>query len=155
MNLRSALCALALGVVAFPVAAADKGPSFDVVVDVDVKESLAKQCALAVVDQTDIPKALELCNAALAENPDDADTYYYRGFAHFYLDNYPAAEADFSEAIRLNTSLLAKSYYQRGVCKERQRRMRDAAPDFKKAHELAPDWVPARRKFEEYWWAYE
>lgn len=112
-------------------------------------------CSEGAAQQIDPEQALASCDAAIAENPDDAEAYYYRGYNHFHLAAYEEAEADYTRAIELGTRYLAESYYQRGTCKEMQRRLRDAAADFKKAHELKPDWYPARRKVEEYHWAYE
>lgn len=112
-------------------------------------------CSEGAAQQIDPEEGLASCDAAIAENPDDAEAYYYRGYNHFHLAAYEEAEADYTRAIELGTHYLAESYYQRGTCREMQRRLRDAAADFKKAHELKPDWYPARRKVEEYHWAYE
>lgn len=129
--------------------------TFETIIELDRKESLASQCANGVVDQTDLEATLEICSAALEENPSDANTYFYRAFNYFYLEDYASAEADFTQAIALGTSYEAKAYYQRGVCKEKGRRLKEASLDFKKAHELSPDWSQARRKVEEYAWAYK
>jgi tetratricopeptide (TPR) repeat protein len=129
--------------------------TFETTIDIEHQPSVAQQCAIGVVEQTDLEANLDLCNAALAQAPSDANTYFYRAFNHFYLDDYAAAEADFTSAIDLGTSYLAKAYYQRGVCKEKTRRLKEASLDFKKAHELSPDWSQARRKVEDYAWAYK
>lgn len=138
----------------------EEGPAaasstFDTVIDIDREESLSEQCANGVVEQTDLQASLDICNAALAQAPSDANTYFYRAFNHFYLEDYASAEADFTQAIALGTSYEAKAYYQRGVCKEKGRRLKEASLDFKKAHELSPNWSQARRKVEEYAWAYK
>lgn len=112
-------------------------------------------CSEGAVQQIDPEVALASCNAAIAENPENAEAFYYRGYNHFHLARYEDAEADYTRAIELKTRYLAESYYQRGTCREMLRRLRDAAADFKKANELKPDWSPARRKVEEYHWAYE
>lgn len=103
----------------------------------------------------DLGNALAACDAAVAEAPENGDAYYYRGFVLFHREKISAAEADFTSAIEFGSGRTAESYYQRGVCKERQRKLREASADFKKAAELKPDWSAARRKVEEYHWAYE
>jgi tetratricopeptide (TPR) repeat protein len=146
----SALAMLALG-----PAAAEEREMFKTRIEIKRGADLTTQCANGVVDQTDLAATLEICNAAVAAEPDKGDNYYYRAFNHFYLDDIAAAEADFTEAIERGTNHMAKAYYQRGVCKEQTRRLREASVDFKKAHELSPDWSQARRKVEEYAWAYK
>lgn len=129
--------------------------TFESTVVIEHEKTAFEACAGGAVTLEDPEASLEICNQAAAEEPDNGDVFYYRGFHFFALDRIEEAEADFSKAIALNARRLAESYYQRGACKERQRRLREAAADFKRAHELKPDWSPARRKFEEYHWAYE
>lgn len=118
-------------------------------------QDLALLCAAGVSNQEDLDASLEYCNAALEENPEDADTYYYRGYNYYYLEDYPTAEADFTKAIEYNTRHLAQAYFARGAVKEHLRKLHEAAQDFKKALELSPDWSQAKRKVEEYAWAYK
>jgi len=127
----------------------------EVPIEITPKENLKVECSQLVADQSDLDQALEVCNAAAAETPDDGDIYYYRSYAHYYRDELAEAEADATRAIELNTSRLAKAYYLRATIKERNRDLREASVDFKKALELEPDWSAARRKVEDYAWAYE
>ncbi len=129
--------------------------TFESTIVIEHEKTAFEKCNEGAVSQDDLEASLQSCNAAAAEAPDNGDVFYYRGFHFFYLDRIEEAEVDFSEAIALNTRYLAESYYQRGACKEQQRRLREASVDFKKANELKPDWGPARRKVEEYHWAYE
>ncbi len=118
--------------------------------------SLADQCASEAAELADVEKALALCNAAIEENPDDAGSYYYRGNVHFSLGDYASAEADFTEAIRLQTNYMARTYYQRGVARENLGRFKQAClEDYKMALELEPGWGFAKRAVESCAWAYE
>ena len=129
--------------------------TFEKTVVIKQEKSDLVLCSEGAAQQIDPEEALASCDAAIAENPDDAEAYYYRGYNHFHLARYEEAEADYTRAIELETRYLAESYYQRGTCREMLRRLREAAADFKKAHDLKPDWYPAKRKVEEYHWAYK
>lgn len=112
-------------------------------------------CSELAAGETESAPTIDDCDRAVSEAPDGGDAYYYRGFAHYNSGAYAKAENDFTLAIDHDTSRMAESYFQRGACKEQQRRLREAAADFKKAHELKPDWSAARRKVDEYHWAYD
>lgn len=160
--MKRALTALAVaaglcGGAAFAAQSSGAPPSvtFETTVKVDREKSAFILCSEKVSEQEASAEALAICDAAVAEAPDNGDAYYYRGYARYFLQDYGGAEADFSSAIEKGARRLAESYYQRGACKERQRRLREAAADFKAAHDLKPDWGQARRKVEDYQWAYE
>ncbi|MEZ5896453.1 MAG: hypothetical protein R3C40_02780 [Parvularculaceae bacterium] len=106
-------------------------------------------------DEKDLEATLALCSAAVEEEPENSLAYCYRGFKYYHLDRYAEAEADLARAIDLKSRKQAVLYFMRGMCKQMQRRLREAAADFKTAHDLNPDWAQARRKVEEYQWAYE
>jgi tetratricopeptide (TPR) repeat protein len=149
------MAAIVLAIVVPAVVSAKPQVTFETEIKLKQRSSSFIECANLVAEQLEPAKALEACNSAAEEDPTRGDTYYYRGFSYFYLDRYIEAEADFSRAIELGAQNLAESYFQRAVCKERQRRLRDAAADFKIAYEQKPQWSSARRKVEEYQWAYE
>jgi len=129
--------------------------TFEKTVIIERKPSALEICSQGAASLENLDAALEACNQAAEEDRDDGDVYYFRGFNLFHLERFSEAEDDFSKAIDLDTGYLARSYYQRGACKEYQGRLRDASEDFKKAHELRPEWSAARRKVEEYHWAYQ
>lgn len=131
------------------------GVTFESRGEIAIKKSSLVACSEGAASAEDLEVALAACDAAVAERPDSGDAQYYRGFVLFHLERYADAQEAFSAAIDLNASRLAESYYQRGVCKERQRALRDAAADFKSASDLKPEWSAARRKVEEYRWAFE
>jgi tetratricopeptide (TPR) repeat protein len=54
------------------------------------------------------------------------------------------------KAIALNTKEQALAYYSRGVLHERGGNIRQAYNDYKKAHELAPDWDEPTRDLQRY-----
>ncbi|MEZ5919744.1 MAG: tetratricopeptide repeat protein [Parvularculaceae bacterium] len=110
-------------------------------------------CSEGAAYGEELEEALTACDTAVAEKPEDGDIRYYRGFVLFHMERFPDAEAAFTKAINLDARKKAESYYQRGVCKEKQRRLREAAGDFKKAADLKPEWSAARRKVKEYHWA--
>lgn len=136
-----------------------KGPAveqeFSATITLEHEKSNLVICSEGAASGEDLENALKACNAAIEEEPQNGDAFYFRGFTLFHLERYVEAERDFTSAIDLKANRLAESYYQRGVCRERQRRLRDASKDFKAAFELKPEWSAARRKVEEYAWAYE
>jgi len=129
--------------------------SFGKTITIERTKSNLVLCSEGAASAEDLASALVACDAAIAEKPDDGDTRYFRGFVLYHLEWYGEAEAAFTAAIENGASQLAESYYQRGVCKENRRRLREAAADFKSASDLKPDWSAARRKVDEYRWAYE
>ncbi len=126
----------------------------EVPIEITPKRNLKTECSQLVADQSDLDEALNVCNEAVEDAPDDGDCYFFRSYVHYYRDDMDLAEADATRAIELNTSRLAKAYYLRGTIKEQQRELREASVDFKKALELSPDWAAARRKVDSYEWAY-
>ncbi|GJL92501.1 hypothetical protein [Hyphococcus sp.] len=147
-----AVCA---AVAAAPAAAKKPVMTVEVPIEITPKPNLKIECSQLVADQSNLDEALEVCNAAVDEAPADGDVYYYRSYVHFYRDDLAEAEADATRAIELNTSRLARAYYLRATIKERNRELREASVDFKKALELEPDWSAARRKVDDYAWAYD
>ncbi len=52
-------------------------------------------------NQGELDEALELFNRGVAENPDNPDTYYYRGLTHLGKGKSPEAAADFRKMLEL------------------------------------------------------
>jgi tetratricopeptide (TPR) repeat protein len=129
--------------------------TFESTATIEIEKSALVLCSELAAGETESAPKIEDCDRAISEAPDNGDAYYYRGFAYYNSGDYSSAESDFTGAIDRDTSRLAESYFQRGACKEQQRRLRDAAADFQKAHDVKPDWSAARRKVDEYHWAYE
>jgi tetratricopeptide (TPR) repeat protein len=75
---------------------------------------------------------------AIYRNPNDAFTYYLRGFAKASWKKYDDAIADYNEAIRLNSDD-ASAYYQRGRAKAELRQYDAAIADYDEAIRLNPN----------------
>ena len=84
---------------------------------------------------TDYNKAIEL-------NPNYAEAYKGRGWAHHGLKQYVAAIKDYSKAIELKPDF-ALAYNNRGLAKANSRDFNRAITDYNKAIELKPDYVSA------------
>lgn len=133
----------------------DADLEFEISGTIEIEKSSLVICSEGAAAGGDLEKALDACAAAIDEAPDDGDAYYYRGVILSQLGRSAEAEGDFTSAINLKANRLAESYYWRGVSREAQRKLRDAAGDFRRASELKPEWSAARRKVEEYYWAYQ
>lgn len=122
---------------------------------IELKRAALVDCSEGAATGENLESALQFCDAAVSADPANGDARYYRGFVLYHLERFAEAEAAFTEAIDLGADRLAESHFQRGVCREAQRRLREAAADFKAASELKPAWSAARRKVDEYQWAYK
>ncbi len=120
--------------------------------------SMCSESAFMSGMKEDMRKGVEICtraiNAGNLSRKDLAGAYYNRGYLLFSLQDFKAAEADFSRAIDLELVQLHKAYYARGLCKQNTGRTRAAADDYSKALEIKPDWSMAKRKRREFWWVY-
>jgi len=128
---------------------------FSITGEIEIEKSDFVACSEGAASGEDLVNALDACDAVVDAAPDDGDAYYFRGIVLSHLGRYEDAEADFTSAIEMGADRLGESYYWRGVSKEQQNRLRDAAADFRKAAEIKPEWSAARRKVDEYHWAYE
>jgi tetratricopeptide (TPR) repeat protein len=139
-----------------------------------VGNSFARDCWQAAEARDHDTNAIYHCNLALdQEGLDSADRNYSSAERDFRRamatdDANPEAylnmaiahlqrnEADTSvmpmieKALALNTKEQALAYYSRGVLHERNGNIRQAYYDYKKAHELAPDWDEPTRDLERY-----
>lgn len=64
-------------------------------------------------------QAIDTLNHALTLNPHQPEMQNVRGMAHFFLENYAAAQADFEQVIR-QTPGYAYSWYFLGLCRKIQ-----------------------------------
>jgi tetratricopeptide (TPR) repeat protein len=89
-----------------------------------IRSMLPAQDLIAQADSSfaagDFALLLEDCDAAIAEFPDTAILYYYRGIAQRYMGNDAAALADFDKSIDLESAFAepflerARTYYGMG-----------------------------------------
>jgi tetratricopeptide (TPR) repeat protein len=82
-------------------------------------------------------KAIEDFDAAIAENPDEADFYTQRGMSYFLSCNYEKAKEDLSKAITLEPQN-ADLYYKRALAQFQSGAKDNALADLGKAIELQP-----------------
>ena len=92
----------------------------------------------------DIESSLADYNAALALNPNMADTYIDRGSALMRAARYQDARADFDKALSLGPTNTYIAYFDRGMALEKSGNLTAAYADYKQAVALAPDYKPAR-----------
>ena len=76
------------------------------------------------------------------ETDDDAAAYYNRGIAYGNLENYTAAIADFTSAIRIEPDA-ADAYYNRGLAYAKLENYTAAIADYTSAITINPDYVNA------------
>ena len=129
---------------------AQEAPESQAAVVVQNAKSALELCGEGAFHADDLEGSIEACNLAIEEDPTNGDIYYFRAFNHYYSGRVEEAEADFTRAIELKTKRLARSYYQRGICRERLERHQEAEEDFRMALELRPEWSLAQRKVAEY-----
>jgi tetratricopeptide (TPR) repeat protein len=88
-----------------------------------------------------------------AMSTDDANPEAYLNMAISHLqqnENDTSVMPMIEKALALNTKEQALAYYSRGVLHERSGNIRQAYYDYRKAHELAPDWDEPARDLERY-----
>ena len=90
-------------------------------------------------------------NRAMATDEANPEAYLNMAIAHLQKnENDTSVMPMIEKAIALNTKEQALAYYSRGVLHERNGNIRQAYYDYKKAHELAPDWDEPTRDLERY-----
>ena len=72
------------------------------------------RCWLLARFNHDLPRAVADCDAALATNPQDYNSYNSRGLAHYRLQQYTRSIADYERAIQGDPSVVS-SLYMRGL----------------------------------------
>lgn len=82
-----------------------------------------------LLGKEEFAKAVTRFDEVLTVRPRMADVYYYRAYAHFSLGRYEQAEADCSEAIRLNP--FREEYNSlRGLCRINMKNYSGAIADY-------------------------
>jgi tetratricopeptide (TPR) repeat protein len=88
---------------------------------------------------------------AMATDDANPEAYLNMAIAHLQRNEADTSVMPMIEkALALNTKEQALAYYSRGVLHERNGNIRQAYYDYKKAHELAPDWNEPTRDLERY-----
>jgi tetratricopeptide (TPR) repeat protein len=92
--------------------------------------------AFAHIQKEQYSAALADCNKAIETNPQDAQTFAYRGEAYYKTEKYDEAIADCNKAIALNPNL-AVAYRTRGFARKDKGDYDGAIADFNKFQELS------------------
>lgn len=104
-----------------------------------------RNAALAHLDNREYESAIPLYDQILAADPQDADSYFYRGRAHYNLFNAEQALSDFNNAFLYGFSDVAWNYNLRGLTYADLGRYEEAVSDFTEALAIAPNYVAALR----------
>lgn len=110
--------------------------------EADANLLLKKQADLAA-QQKDYDRALQLMNRLVAYEPNEASHYNNRGLIHYAIQDWKAAEADYTRAIELNPEL-DRAYNNRANLYARQHEWADAIADYDTAIDFNPLNVRAR-----------
>ena len=90
-------------------------------------------------------------NRAMSTDNGNPEAYLNMAISHLQQnENDTSVMPMIEKALALNTKEQALAYYSRGVLHERNGNIRQAYYDYKKAHELAPDWDEPTRDLERY-----
>lgn len=82
--------------------------------------------------------AIEILNILLRSNKESHEAYYLRGYAKLGLGDLFGAEADLTEALKLNP-VYTEAYHYRGIVRSEMGNYDDAVRDFAAAIDLRPD----------------
>ena len=85
----------------------------------------------------DYTGAIEYYTKDLADNPNNLNAYYRRGFTYSMLHNYKAATRDYSIVIRKDPKYVW-AYISRGSARHKLKKYDEAVTDFDTAIELDP-----------------
>lgn len=83
-------------------------------------------------------ESIPLYDEAIRNNPNDAESYFQRGYAKAQLELFDEALHDFDQAIRLVPGV-SDSHFHRGFVKTQLFMLDDAIMDFNQAIELQPN----------------
>jgi len=90
------------------------------------------------LDKGNLPQAKEILSKGIEAFPQSANLYNLRGVVYFKLKEYKAAEKDFTESLK-NDSTSYKPYYNRGKVKSETNRDKEAIEDYDRALSLKKD----------------
>jgi tetratricopeptide (TPR) repeat protein len=89
-------------------------------------------------------------DTGLALDPELGDGYVDRGAALISLKRYEEAMTDINKGISLGQTYEHVGYYDRGVAEYFLGRITESYYDFKKASEIAPDFLPAQEQLKNF-----
>ena len=88
--------------------------------------------------------------SGLALDPNIGDGHVDRGAALIILKRYDEALAEINKGIALGLTYEEIGYYNRGVVEFDMGRIKESYYDFKKASEIAPDFLPAKEQLKNF-----
>lgn len=91
--------------------------------------------AKTALDEGKYADAVESYSKAIEIDDSNANAFYSRGVAYYYLKDYDAAIRDFNRALQLDDQY-TNAYYSRGLANDRSGRLEAAIADFNRALEL-------------------
>ncbi len=94
------------------------------------------------LEYKDYSRAIDYFSSAIALNPNDTNSYFYRGYAYFAQRNYELSIIDFTKTIKLD-STNSDAYFWRGILRCNMQKYHGAIADFAKAIEKKPDYIQA------------
>jgi tetratricopeptide (TPR) repeat protein len=90
------------------------------------------------LQQKNATEAMPILNRVVAVYPENAEAFYLRGLAKYYLNDFTGAEADFSSALKIKP-FYPEALQFRGVSRDMNMNFKGAIKDFEKALEQRPD----------------
>ena len=82
--------------------------------------------------------SIQYFNQVISAKPYLYESWFFRGVAKYYLDDFAGAEADCTEAIKRNP-YVTNSYELRGLCRIQQQKFTDAVSDYTTALKYDPE----------------
>lgn len=94
-------------------------------------------------ESVNLNETIKLCDKAISLDEKSADTYFYRGRIHQFLNSYGLAIEDYSKAIQLNSNYL-KAYNNRAFLYMAKNEQQNANEDYNKiinynSNNMSPD----------------
>ncbi len=94
--------------------------------------------AVAAIEARQYPRAVELLNRVVGDEPSNAEAWYNLGLAQLFADQLAAAEASFKRCAELRPAGW-EAHHRLGYIYEKTERYQEALRSYSKALELHPD----------------
>ena len=113
----------------------------------DLLATLVNRGIVAVALE-DYQQAVQDYERAVTLEPQSGEVFVNRGNLFFMGDAFDKAVAEYSTAIRMGLNKEHIAYYNRGLAYEKMKDPENAAADYRRASELAPQWNQPQDKLE-------
>ena len=101
---------------------------------------------------SNIPTAIEKCNAAIKLNPNNSFAYNNRALDYYYSNNFEAALADYAKAIQIDPKLV-QAYVNRGLIYMSLQNYNQAISEFNAAININSNYIePYNNRGVAYYW---